>query len=96
VRVPPIVSWVRPVAAELLIFAVSNGGLRSPAEAADIRDLAIVASGTFADDDWRGCRDHVRERLDFRRETAPRRTIKNTVAEPVPVGLGGILREGRP
>jgi hypothetical protein len=95
-RIPAsIVAWVRPVAPELLIFALSNGGRRSRAEAAGVPDLAIVASGTIAADYWPGCRDRVRERLGLRRRTAPRLPIKDTVAEAAPVGLGGILREGR-
>ena len=74
----------------------------APGHSAQDRSLSVRLDPTapngfivhsFAADDWRGCRDHVRERLDLRRETAPRRTLKNTVAEVALVGLGGILRE---
>jgi hypothetical protein len=49
-----VVSWVRTVAPQTLIFAVPNGGLRTKAEAARLKwtgtvagvpDLVIVASG---------------------------------------------------
>jgi len=49
-----IVEWIRLVAPDIVVFAIPNGGLRTPREAARLKwtgtlagipDLAIVASG---------------------------------------------------